>query len=195
MARPRSEDKREAILAAAIGEIAGQGLGAATATIARAAGVANGSLFLYFETKSDLLNALYIELKEEMAKASLEGLPKDENPERQMRHIWSRWVAWATANPEKRRTLLLLGTSDEITQQSRHAGHRSMADIAQLMERIKADGPMRDANLAFVSALMNAMADATIDFILNDPSNAEKHCKRRVRRTLADCCLIIAPNK
>ena len=177
MARPRSEDKREAILDAATRVIASQGLSAATATIAKAAGVANGSLFVYFETKADLLNALYVELKEEMAKASLEGLRKDEEPQAQMRHVWSRWVAWATANREKRRTLVLLGTSDEITQRSRHVGHQSMAGIAELMEHVKARGPMRDASLAFVSALMNATADATIDFIMNDPPNAERHCK------------------
>jgi len=177
MARPRSEDKREAILDAAIREIAAQGLSAATATIARAAGVANGSLFTYFQTKADLLNALYVELKEEMAKASLEGLPKEGTPKARMWHVWSRWVEWATANREKRRALALLGTSDEITQQSRRAGHQSMADISQFMEQIKARGPMRDASLAFVSALMNATAEATIDFISNDPSNAEAHCK------------------
>ncbi len=55
MARPKSDDKRSAIVSAAIRVIAGQGLGAATATIAKEAGVSNGSLFTYFETKADLL--------------------------------------------------------------------------------------------------------------------------------------------
>jgi AcrR family transcriptional regulator len=53
MARPKSEDKRNAIMAAAIRVIAAQGLAAPTATIAKEAGVANGSLFNYFETKAD----------------------------------------------------------------------------------------------------------------------------------------------
>jgi AcrR family transcriptional regulator len=63
MARPKSDDKRSAIVSAAIRVIAGEGLGAATATIAKEAGVSNGSLFTYFETKADLLNRLYVELK------------------------------------------------------------------------------------------------------------------------------------
>ena len=36
---------------------------------------------------------------------------------------------------------------------------------------------MRKAPLAFVVALMSAMADATIDFIVSDPANANKHSK------------------
>ena len=39
------------------------GLSAPTAGIAKEAGVANGSLFTYFETKTDLFNQLYLELK------------------------------------------------------------------------------------------------------------------------------------
>ena len=53
--------------------IAVQGLGAATATIAREAGVSNGSLFTYFDTKADLLNQLYLELKTEMGAAADAG--------------------------------------------------------------------------------------------------------------------------
>ena len=39
-------------MAAAIRVISGQGLSAPTVTIAKEAGVSNGSLFTYFETKS-----------------------------------------------------------------------------------------------------------------------------------------------
>ena len=62
-------------MAAATRVIAAEGLGAATAAIAQEAGVSNGSLFTYFETKADLLNHLYLELKTEMAAAALEVSP------------------------------------------------------------------------------------------------------------------------
>ena len=64
-------------MSAAIRVIASQGLGAPTATIAKEAGVSNGSLFTYFETKADLLNHLYVELKAEMAAAAMDGLPTE----------------------------------------------------------------------------------------------------------------------
>ena len=74
MARAKSEDKRDALLAAATRVIAAQGLSAPTAVIAREAGVSNGTLFTYFETKADLFNQLFLALKTGMAAASLEGI-------------------------------------------------------------------------------------------------------------------------
>ena len=45
MARAKSEEKRQAILRAAVREIARSGLGASTAKIAKGADVAEGTLF------------------------------------------------------------------------------------------------------------------------------------------------------
>src|SRR5208282_1032371 len=67
MAKPKSEDKRNAILSAAAQVFAERGLGAPTAAITKAAGIAEGSLFTYFKTKDELINALYRELKLELA--------------------------------------------------------------------------------------------------------------------------------
>ena len=177
MARPKSDDRRNAIMSTAIRVIASQGLGAPTATIAKDAGVSNGSLFTYFETKADLMNQLYIELKAEMAAAALDRLPTECNIRKQAQHMWSHWLRWATSSPEKRRTLAHLGVSDDITPESREIGHQKMAGIARLLQRSRENGPMRNAPLGFVVALMNAMADATIDFIVSDPANANKHSK------------------
>ena len=63
MARPRSEDKRQTILRAAIQLFAEEGLNAPTARIAKLAGVAEGTVFTYFTNKDELLNQLYLELK------------------------------------------------------------------------------------------------------------------------------------
>ncbi len=176
MARPRSDDKRSAIISAAIRIIASQGLGAPTATIAREAGVSNGSLFTYFETKAHLLNALYVELKTEMGAGALEGVPTGNDIRVQMLHMWTGWLHWATACPEKRRALAHLSVSDEITPESREAAHQAMAGVARLLEACREKGPMRDVPLAFVTALMSALADTTIDFMIQDPANAEKEC-------------------
>ena len=51
-----------------------------------------------------------------------------------------------------------------------------MAGVAKLLERSLENGPMRDAPLGFVVALMSALADTTIDFMIQDPANAGKLC-------------------
>ncbi|MDR3638530.1 MAG: TetR/AcrR family transcriptional regulator [Isosphaeraceae bacterium] len=164
-------------MAAATRVIVTRGLSAPTAMIAQEAGVANGSLFTYFETKADLFNQLYLELKAGMASAALEGLPARAELREQLSHVWSKWMVWAVSHPEKRRALAQLAVSDEITPVSRAAAHKTMAGIGELLERIRANGPLRNAPMGFVVAIMNALADATMDFMVQDPTNADRHCR------------------
>jgi AcrR family transcriptional regulator len=177
MARPRSEDKRNAIMAAATRVIVTHGLSAPTAIIAQEAGVSNGSLFTYFKTKADLFNQLYLELKAGMASAALKALPARAELRDQVFHIWSNWMGWAVSNPEKWRVLAQLGVSDEIAPATRAAGHKTMAGIGELLEWSRANGPLRKAPMGFVVAIMNSLAEATMDFMIHDPTNAKKHCR------------------
>jgi hypothetical protein len=85
-------------------------------------------------------------------------------------------MGWAVSYPEKRRALAQLGVSDDITPETRAAGHKTMAGVAGLLEHIRASGPMRKVPMGFVVAIMNSVAEATIDFMTEDPSHARKHC-------------------
>lgn len=179
MPRPRSADRRNAILSAAAHVIAMQGLGAATAAIAKEAGVSNGSLFVYFDTKATLLNELYVALKTEMGAAAADGLPIESDAREQVLHMWNQWLTWAASFPEKRRTLAQLEVSDDITAESHRIVSSAFSGIADLLERSRVNGPMREAPLGFVLALTSAIADTTIDSMISDPAHAE------VNRTLA----------
>lgn len=176
MARPLSDEKRSALMRAATRVIATQGLGAQTAVIAREAGVASGSLFTYFETKKVLFNELYLDLKAEMASAALENLPRNASLRKQLFSVWSNWMHWAISDPDKRRALAQLSASEEVTPETRAASRKHTAGIAELLERCRAGGPMRRASMNFVVSVMNSLAETTMDFMLQDPTNAEKHC-------------------
>lgn len=178
MARPRSEDKRQALLDAAVRVITDRGLGAATAAIAQEAAVSNGTLFLYFPTKADLFNRLYLELKSEMAGASLQGLEGGYDLRAQLEGLWTRWLAWSHENPAKRRALALLAVSEELTPESVQKGHEVMAPIASLLDLGRRMGPLHDAPLAYVVALMNGVAETTVAFMAEDPAHAADHRQR-----------------
>lgn len=177
MARPRSNDKRNAILEAATRVIVTQGLSAPTATIAKEAGIANGSLFTYFETKAELFNQLYVGLKSEMSTAALEGFPAKAPLRKQALHAWSHWMHWAAAHPDKRRALALLGVSDLITPETRAATLKLMGRLAEVMEQVRLQGALKNAPMNFVGAMITALAETTMDFMINDPAHAEKHCQ------------------
>jgi AcrR family transcriptional regulator len=177
MSRPRSTDRRNAILSGATRAIAMHGLGAATAAIAKEAGVSNGSLFVYFDTKAALLNDLYVALKSDMCAAAVDGLPAERDAREQVHHMWNQWLRWATSFPDKRRALAQLEVSDDITADSRQIVHSAFGAIADLLERSRVNGPMREAPLGFVLALTSAVADATSDQMIREPDRAGTHAR------------------
>jgi AcrR family transcriptional regulator len=177
VARPRSEDKHQALLAATVRVITTRGLGAPTAQIAQEAGVSNGTLFLYFPTKAALFNALYLSLKSAMASASLASLPRQAPLRDQLEHLWMGWMGWTQAHPEERRALELLGVCDEVTPETRQKGHELMAPIADLLDQSRQEGPLHAAPLAYVVGLMNAVAETTVAFLHSEPALGEQHRK------------------
>ena len=189
MSRPRSEDRRNAILSAATRVIASRGLGASTAAIAKEAGVSNGSLFVYFDTKAALLNELYVALKTEMTAAATAGLHADGEPREQVLHMWTQWLRWATTNPQKRRALAQLEVADDITAESHRTVSIALNGIAELLEHSRANGPIQDVSLGFVLTLTSAMADATIDAMIREPAEAATYSSvafDAIWRVLAD---------
>src|ERR1700726_103168 len=99
MARPKSQDKRNALLAAAIELIAEQGLRVPTPKIAHGAGVAEGTLFTYFETKESLLNELYVELKREEREEMMRDYPVHASLQDRARHLWDTYVGLGITHP------------------------------------------------------------------------------------------------
>lgn len=85
MARPKSEDKKQALLEAATAAFAQSGIAASTSAIARSAGVAEGTLFRYFATKDELLNELYLAIKLRLVRMMIAGLDPDEKRPKEKR--------------------------------------------------------------------------------------------------------------
>lgn len=175
MARPKSDEKRSAIMTAAIKIIAAQGLGAPIATIAKEAGVSNGAVFTYFDTKADLLNQLYTELKADMAMSTTTGIPTGAPLRDQVLHVWTGWLRWATAHPLERRTLDQLGVSNEVTEASHQVAGEAYAEVEALLDRSRANGSLRDAPLMFVASLVTGIVDATVEYTIRDPAHADMH--------------------
>src|ERR1700761_6922398 len=135
MARPKSDDKRNAILTAATQVVAEQGLGAPTARIAKVAGVAEGTLFTYFASKDELLNRLYLELKLELSDAMLRVGVGANSTRTRLQHAWQHYIRWGVSFPEKRKVLAQLGLSDRITPEVKAAGQRPFSEISSILQQ------------------------------------------------------------
>ncbi|ENN6572647.1 TetR/AcrR family transcriptional regulator, partial [Raoultella ornithinolytica] len=112
MARPKSEDKKQALLEAATAAFAQSGIAASTSAIARSAGVAEGTLFRYFATKDELLNELYLSIKSGLVKAMVSGLtPNEKRPKENARNIWDSYIDWSIRHPMEHKAIRRMALS------------------------------------------------------------------------------------
>lgn len=172
MARPKSEDKRQALLEAATAAFAQSGIAASTALIARNAGVAEGTLFRYFATKDDLLNALYLHLKQDLCQTMLANTDRAINtPKEHTRNIWNSYVDWGIRNPVAHGAIRQLGVSEKINAETEQAVHEMFPELHELCRRPCAVF-MSDEFRTFGDAIFLSLAETTMEFATRDPSRA-----------------------
>ncbi|WP_041596882.1 TetR/AcrR family transcriptional regulator [Granulicella tundricola] len=178
MARLKSSEKRDAILQAAVGEIAEAGLGAATAKIARRADVAAGTLFTYFVNKDELLNELYLELKGEVYSRVNESFPHKGSLERRVKHIWVSYLGWAVEYPLKRKVSVQLNVSDVITAATRSRAAEARGLIDRTLRELGERESLRELPSGFAVAMMSSLQDAVMEFIAKKPKQQEMLTER-----------------
>jgi len=141
VARPKSEDKRNAILEAATRLFAERGL-------YRCSNVRDietswrrrwKPCLTYFETKDDLINALYQEIKLELADAMMSDFPRKKNVRSKLQHVWDRYVNWGIAHPKQRKALAQLQVSEALTKSLEKLGGAPFVEF-QTMIRDAIDG-------------------------------------------------------
>jgi AcrR family transcriptional regulator len=177
MARPLSDAKRLALLQAAIETIAVHGTGAPTAAIAKLAGVAEGTLFKYFSTKNELLNAVYLALKAELRVALLAEVSSRGSTKSRSKQLWSNYINWGVAHPSHRRAMSQLAVSDTVTDETRRLGSEGFEAFRELIQDWRGlchPAWTQKTKSAFASAMLTALADTTIDFVTREPRRAEE---------------------
>ena len=153
----RQADKRQAIRAAAVRLIARSGLhNTPMSAIAREAGVAAGTLYLYFPSKDAMINALYLEILEERDRAiGLGGQAVELVSARD--GFWEFWQAlarWYLDFPEHANLLNQCQASSILSQETRDTEQRMHAEGMVHFDEAVARGTFRPISLQVFWALV-----------------------------------------
>lgn len=98
--RHKDDNKHQAICDAAIELITKNGFAdTSMSKIAKAANVSPATIYVYFENKEDLLNKLYLFVKQEMSAELLNGVNQNQSIEESFRIIWNNFYNYAIENP------------------------------------------------------------------------------------------------
>ena len=104
----KREDKRARILESAVKVFAEKGFfGATVAEVARAAGVADGTIYLYFKSKDELLLTLFDEKMGELARLASEAIAGAKTADARLRRLILLHLKVVEDNPQLASVLIL----------------------------------------------------------------------------------------
>ena len=69
----------------------------------------------------------------ETAAALLDGYPAKADVRGKLEHIWSRYVDWGLAHPDKYKVMAQLRMSDKLTEETRAIGYEPFAEVEAMI--------------------------------------------------------------
>lgn len=109
-------DKHTNIIEATIRLFAKEGVGVPTSKIAKEAGVSNGTLFNYFETKQALIEGVYLFIREKMAIDVNEQLDFEADMKELFSNVWHYYALWCWEHTLEHEVLNLLTSSQILNE-------------------------------------------------------------------------------
>ncbi len=159
--------KEERILQSAIELFAAEGLAVPTAAIAKAAGVANGTLFNYFTTKQDLIDALYLTLKKEVTQLFLAGGADQAKSLKETSFVlWECYVRWAIANPLKNKVMNLFKSANVLSAKVVAEADDMFRPFHESMQNGIKKGAVVNLDVHYLYKIMAAQIAVSIEQVL-----------------------------
>ena len=165
MSRPAKHDPNT-ILSAALVLFYEEGIKVPTSRIASFAGVSNGTLFHQFASKQALIDALYVSIKSDLARAVGEIDPNLPLKQR-MKQAWDGWLNWARENPRAHVVGNLLHKSNLVSPDAVAAGYAVAGAPIDLMVEAQKAGLLVPMPITYLASLIPHHIDEAIKCGLN----------------------------
>ena len=143
------------IFRAALKLVAKKGLSGITmGDISREAGIATGTLYVYFKSKDELINALFATCRENSVQASFKSYNPDTPFKPGFRTIWMNILRYKLQNFEETIFLEQCYHSPFITAGTREKAQQLTAPFYELMERGKKEQLIKNADTGLLLTFM-----------------------------------------
>lgn len=164
--KPRDEKKMEQIFEATLSLVQEKGLAGITmGEIARQAGLATGTLYIYFKSKTDLIEALFMECRKASAEVYFRNYDPAEPFKKGFKTIWLNLIKYRVYHFEQSVFLEQCYHSPYITETTKEITRKLFQPLFKLMERGKEEGVIKDMDtfslLIFMVGTINEMVKHT----------------------------------
>ena len=167
-------DKKDRIIDTAITLFANEGVGVATAKIAKEAGVSNGTLFNYFATKQILIDSVYLEIKREVAAGMLETSTEAKNAKELFWMFWTGYVSWGAKNTMRHSVLDLLKSSRHLSEEIESEVEKMFAPALAAVQDALQKHDLKDVTMEYLMEVTGAQMSAAINYAEQHKLNDKK---------------------
>lgn len=167
ISQSKLEDKRERILIAARRLFVNQGIQrTSTASIAREAGVANGTLFHYFKTKEELIHALHEDISKSHFIVTTAGIADENNIKSKIRLWCSNTIKWALNRPLDFLFMQQCNITPNCIKHTAGRTHEHKLFFIELIDQGKKSGILKDFPTDIVYQLITYQIHGMIHYLL-----------------------------
>jgi len=183
--KPRDEQKIQQIYAATLKGVQERGLAGVTMSeIAREAGIATGTLYIYFTSKEDLINALYSECRKSSAGVFFRGYSEQEPFKPGFRKIYFNIVRHRVDHFGEAIFMEQCYHSPFLSEATREESRKIMDPLYSLMERGKREQLVKDLDIKLLLLYMVG----TINEVVKQYHYSGKKITRQTTESIFKLC-------
>ncbi|WP_299493038.1 TetR/AcrR family transcriptional regulator [uncultured Shewanella sp.] len=163
--------KKQRILETALALFVKQGFyGTSTALIAKQADVATGTLFHHFQSKDELMNQLFISIKQDFATNILNNKQESGDLKQDAQHLWNTSIQWAMENPLKQAFFQQYSLSTVIPANiKKHTMNSTLQFIGDFIQAGQEMGLLSNHPLALMQESCHGQYLASTRYFLDNP--------------------------
>lgn len=145
MAREKDPQKTKTIFSTTLRLVLDKGFsGLRMQDVAKEAGLATGTLYIYFKDKEDLINSLFLHLKRENTNEFLKGLDGSQPFMHNFRRIWMQYFYTSISRPERTAFLEQYYRSPYIDKPTSELARNWLEPVYQMLEKGKKELLLKD---------------------------------------------------
>jgi len=164
--KPKDDEKLRAIAEATFTLVEQTGLSGLTmAAIAREAGLATGTLYVYFKSKEELMVALYEQAKTTTTASLMHGDDTKAPLRSRLRHMWMNWLEHRLNHYAQVVFLEQYYNSPWFSDESRNLSARLIKDWVDLIETAKAQQILKDVPTVLLTSSFGGSVRETANLL------------------------------
>ncbi len=140
----KNNDKRTAVLSATLNLVSNRGFhNTPMAKIAELADVSAGTIYNYFSNKQDLVDSLYLEIKNAFTTAAFQEYDEDMPVKEGVRCVWFNMIGYKMSNQKQANFLSQCENSQIVSEAVRKRALQHLQPLIELWERGQKEGTIR----------------------------------------------------